>query len=282
MENNFGDKLNYAISNSKGLLFSPGEIANLTYISFERFIKLIEEDENNTLTISHPVGYKADNTPINSNKTYSKDELIERYQYLGLVKLPIDGILQLVTITETILNFILKEILIEFPIKIPNKRKIDVEIALTASSLEEMKLYIIESFLNEIAYKSPKEYSIEFEKLSGINLLEHPTYHKYLELKATRDIHIHNGGTANEIYISKSGLMARVKSGEYLPVNIQYFLQSYEICIQLTEILEIEIDKIWPSNIFREKKKLRKNKSIDEQKEEVIERVIEESKKNLN
>lgn len=281
MEINFGDKLYDAISNGRGLLFTQGEMANLTYISYERFIQFIKEDVSDIIPISHPVGFRADNTPINSTTEYSKEELIGRYDYLGLTKLPIDGIFQLVTITETILNYILKEVLIEFPGKIPNKRKMDVETALSANSLEEIKICIIESVLNEIAYKSPKDYSDEFQKYTGINLLEFPPFHKYIELKATRDIHIHNGGTANDIYLNKAGMMSRVKSGFYLPVDVQYFLQSYECCLQLTEILEKELDQIWPSNNYRENKRLRLNKTVDEQKDENVEKVIEESKKNI-
>lgn len=280
MEINFGDKLYDAISNGRSLLFTQGEMANLTYMSYEKYIQLIEADVNDIITISHPVGYKADNTPINSIREYTKEELIARYNYLGLIKLPIDGILQLVTITETLLNYILKEILIEFPGKIPSKRKMDIETALSANSLEEIKISIIETILNEIAYKSPKDYADEFQKITGLNLLEFPPYHRYIELKATRDIHIHNNGTANEIYINKAGMMARVKSGNYLPVDIQYFLHSYESSLQITEFLEKELDKIWPSNNYRENKKKSLNKTIEEEKDENIEKVIEESIKN--
>ena len=202
MKVDFGDKLYDAVSNGRGMLFTQGEMANLTYMSYERFMQLINSEKNDIIPISHPVGFRADNTPINSTTEYSKPELISRYEYLGLTKLPIDGIFQLVTIVETLLNYIVKEILIEFPAKIPNKRKMDVEIALSAQSLEEIKLSIIETILNEITYKSPKDYTDEFHKFTGLNLLEYPPYRKYIELKATRDIHIHNGGITNDIYIS--------------------------------------------------------------------------------
>ena len=242
-----------------------GEMANLTYISYEKFVEIIKAETKDTIPISHPVGYRPDNTPINSTTNYTKDELIGRYQFLGLTKLPIDGIFQLVTITETLLNEILKNILIEFPRKIPNRRKMDVELALNASSLEEIKISIVDCILNEIAYKSPKDYAEEFNKYVGVNLLENPLFHRYIELKATRDIHIHNAGIANEIYRTKAATMARVKSGEYLPVDIQYFLQSYECCLQITEILEVELDKIWPSNEYREYKASlgTKNEKVD-------------------
>ena len=275
----FGNKLYNAVNNGKNLLFTQGEMANLTYISFDKFIEFIQSNGEEIIPITHPVGFGPDNTPINSTTNYTKEELIGRYQHLGLNKLPIDGIFQLVTITETILNFILREILIEFPAKIPSKRKLDVDIALNANSLEEIKISIVESVLNEISYKSPKDYAEEFERFTGVNLKDFPFFHKYIELKATRDIHIHNGGTANEIYLAKAGILARVKNSEYLPVDVQYFLQSFECCIQITEFLEIELDKIWPSEDYRAYKEKQKNKSLEKLKSEAVDEAIKEIKK---
>lgn len=277
MEKPFGDRLNEMINNSRAVLFLQGEMAQLTYISYEKFIELVNNDESETIPITYPVGLRPDNTLINTTREYTKQELVERYQLLALDKLPIDGILKLVTLMETLLNDILRRILIEYPNKIPNKRKIDVEKALNASSLEEIKLYIVDNILNDIAYKSPKDYADEFNKYVGVNLLENPIFHKYIELKATRDIHIHNNGIANEIYRAKAGVMARINTDTFLPVTVQYFLQSYECCLQLNELLESELDKIWPSQDYRESKTKASTSTTDE-KESVVEKAIEESK----
>ncbi|MDO6745579.1 hypothetical protein Q4553_13500 [Tenacibaculum soleae] len=274
----FGNRINNLIISSKQSLFLQGEMAQLTYLSFEKYVELINElEDGTTIPISYPLGFRADNTPIMSDpKNYSKEELNGRYSFLGLNKLPIDSIFQLVTIMETLLNDILKAILIEYPTKIPSKKKVDIECILSSSTIEQAKLIIVDTILNEIAYKSPKDYATEFDKYTGVNLLENPVFHKYIELKATRDIHIHNAGKANDIYTTKAGVLSRVKSGEYLPVDIQYFLMSYEQCLQLNEILESELDKIWPSEIFRNRKATNKEPN----KEEVVEHVIEEAKKN--
>ncbi|SNR60317.1 hypothetical protein SAMN06265371_106188 [Lutibacter agarilyticus] len=270
----FGNKLNLLIDNAKSLLFSQGEMAQLTYISFEKFLEWIDNQGGDSIPISYPIGYRANNTPNMFERNYTKEELKGRYSHLGLNKLPIDSIFQLVTIMETLLNEILKSILTEYPSKISNKKKVDVECVLSSNSIEQVKIIIIDTILNEIAYKSPRDYAEEFNKYTGVNFLENPVYHKYIELKATRDIHIHNGGTANDIYLSKAGVLARVKSGEYLPVDNQYFLHSYEQCLQLTEILESEVDKIWPSEIYREAKR----KRIEKEKG-AIETTKEDKKK---
>jgi len=273
----FGNKLNQTIQNAKSSLFLQGEMAQLTYISFDKNVEWIKGlEEGKTIPIAYPLGFRADNTAIMSQpKEYTKQELTDWYSHLGLNKLPIDSIFQLVTIMETLMNDVLKSILIEYPNKIPSKKKIDVACVLSSNSIEQAKLIIVEGILNEIAYKSPKDYAGEFENYTGVNLLENPVFHKYIELKATRDIHIHNGGIANDIYLGKAGVSARVKSGQYLPVTIQYFLSSYEQCLQLNEILENELDKIWPSEELR--KRRIDHKTLD--KEEVVEQVIEESKK---
>ena len=267
----FGDRLYRLISNARNKLFLQGEIAQLTYQSFVKYIEVINENNGTEIQITYPIGFRPDNTTIDSTISYTKENLIERYQFLGLTQLPINGIYQLVTTIETLLCDIFKETLIEFPAKISNKKKLDYELVLSAKSLDEIKIAVINTILNELSYKTPKEYGEEFEKYIGIKLLEQPIYHRYIELKATRDIYIHNQGISNDIYMVKADRLSRVKSGQILPVNIQYFLQSYENCIQITEILESELNKIWPSIEYQKFK----SQNLEQQKEQAIEKAIE-------
>lgn len=267
----FGDKLIEIINSSRNQLFLQGEMAQLTYISFEQMTTWVDNQKEDTIPISYPIGYNPDKTTMMSQPhNYSKDDLKERYAFLGLNKLPIDAIYQLVTITETMLNDLLRAILIEFPKKIPNKRKLDIDQVLACDNLDQIKLAIVDTILNEFAYKSPKEYADEFSFYTGVKLLENPVFHQYIELKATRDIHIHSKGIANEIYLNKAGVLARVKSGRYLPVTIQYFLEMYEQCLQLTDVLERALNDIWPSLVYQNRKQL------DQQ--EAVEQTINEAK----
>lgn len=117
-----------------------------------------------------------------------------------------------------------------------------------SKSIEEVHIRASDTLLNELAYKSPQEFSEALNSLLSINLLECPAFHKYMELKATRDIYIHNRGVANEIYLRKAGNHARVTAQQPLPVNIQYFLESYEQCLQLTEWLQARLHDLWHSS----------------------------------
>lgn len=273
---NFGDKLFGRVNAARSLLFLQGEIAQLTYQSFNKYIDIINESKDLEIQVTYPIGFRPDNTTIDSTIKYTKEDLVGRYQFLGLTQLPINGVYQLVTIVEALLGDILRDTLIEFPVKISSKKKLDFELVLEAKSLEEIKITLVNLIINELAYKSPKDFAEEFNKYIGINLLEKPTFHKYIELKATRDIYIHNQGMANEIYLNKADTLARVKAGQFLPINIQYFLQSYECCLQITEILEEALNRIWPSVEYLKSK----NQNFEEQKEEAIEKAIEIAEQN--
>ncbi|WP_268125529.1 hypothetical protein [Roseivirga pacifica] len=171
---NFGNRLYKSTQDVKILLFVQGEMAQLSYQAFDAYAELVKKEESDKISITYPIGFRADNTPINSTQEYTKEHLIQRYEYLALDKLPLDGIYQLVTLMETLFGEIIRMTLIEFPGKIGNKRKIDSELALSASSIDEIKISIVNSILNELAYKNPKDYAEEFNKYIGINLLESP------------------------------------------------------------------------------------------------------------
>lgn len=265
----FGNRINDTIQNSRQQLFFQGEMTQLTYTSYDNFVAFINGNENDEFTFQYPIGYGANHQVINGTREYSKQELLDRAGYLAFTKLPTDNIYQLITIIETMLNDLIRATLIEFPMKISNKRKLNAEIVLESSSIEQIKLHIVDSIVNELAYKSPSDYADRFKEIVGINLLAEPVFHQYIELKATRDIHIHNKGIANIIYREKAKTLARVKAGEFLPVDMVYFLKSYECCIQLNEFLEKELDEIWPSQKYRD----RKAATIEEQKQAALETV---------
>lgn len=72
----FGDKLIKSINNSRNLLFLQGEMAQLTYISFEQMVNWIDSKKEDTIPISYPIGFKADKTTLMSQpNNYSKEDL---------------------------------------------------------------------------------------------------------------------------------------------------------------------------------------------------------------
>ena len=79
MMQTFGDKLNELLQRSQNQLFIQGEMAQLTYTSFEQNINWISsQEEGYNLPISYPIGYQADGTPLMSEeRVYTKEQLTE-------------------------------------------------------------------------------------------------------------------------------------------------------------------------------------------------------------
>lgn len=250
---NLGDNLYLTMNGVQSLLFDLGEGVQLAYNSFEFMVGEIQNSDKASLTIEYHLGQDAQGRTIAGKREYSKDDLINKYVELAGTGLPLFGLYQLVTITETSLSETASYILKAFPKKISRRKSIPVSSIFEAGSIEEVQSVAISSFLNEMAYKSPREYAEIISEIYGFNILEIPEYHRYVELKATRDIYIHNRGLVNETYRSKAESHARAEVGNILPVDAQYFLCCYETCIRLNELLIIKFLEIWPSLIHEAK-----------------------------
>lgn len=257
---NFGNMLNERNGNALFALFEVGEVFQLTYSSFEEMAKRIEGDKNEVFTLSYPIGYRQDKTSLLGKKEYSKRDLLGRISNLSNEKLALNGIYQLITIIEALLGDLLRLIIIRYPKKIGSKRTIKSSDILSCENIEELHLKTANAILNELSYKSPMEFAEESKNITSINLLECPAFHRYVEIKATRDIHIHNLGKVNELYLSKASTHARAKLGQYLHVDNYYLLESYEFCLQFVEWMEERLHEIWPSSEYED----RKNKKIEE------------------
>ncbi|MGN2245031.1 hypothetical protein ACFWZU_16185 [Frateuria sp. GZRR33] len=244
---NLGDELNRIVRAACQALFVQGELAQLTHLALAYAANAVRDDASSEVEISYPIGYNADRTVMPFARKYSKQELLERYDFLTYTQLGVNGVMQLVTITESMLGDVLRAVVVRYPQKLGAKRTILIQAVLEASSLQEVHLKATDALANELSYKSPVEFAEAVDGLIGVNLLALPAFHKYVEVKATRDIHVHNRGIANDMYVRKASSHARVKPGAYLPVDTQYFLEAYEACLQVTDWLENVLHERWHS-----------------------------------
>ena len=263
---NLGDQLYRIINGTKGVLFDQGELAELTYGAFDIAAKLMRESANEEIRVSFPVGYNPDKTTIESIRTYKKEELLRKYQFLAFNQLSANCLIHLVTIVEASLSDIIRAVVLRYPQKLGAKRTIPIKTVLESTSIQDIHMRATDGLLNELMYKSPAEFAEAIHALIPINLLECPAFHKYMEIKATRDIFIHNRGIANDVYLRKAGSHARAKDGMSLPADIQYFLESYESCLQLMEWLESELHQHWHSSEYEETLKGHAEKKLINQK----------------
>lgn len=250
---NLGNAVHQLVSGARTSLFAQGELAQLTYGAFDSAAGLLRANEAEEINIQFPVGYRPDRTSILGQRVYDKEGLLDRYRFLAYTQLPLNGIVQIVTVVEALLADVVRAIVCRYPKKIGVKQTVSMAIVLEAASIEEIHLRATDALLNDLTYKSPTEFAKALEGLLSINLAECPAFHRYVETKATRDIYIHNRGVANEVYMRKAGAHARVGAGSRLPIDIPYFLESYEACLSLSDWLERELHERWHSSEFEQR-----------------------------
>ncbi|WP_146774310.1 hypothetical protein [Burkholderia cepacia] len=105
---------------------------------------------------------------------------------------------------------------------IDHTAKIDVAELVDASSREELIEKIIKKNLDLFFYAAPSLQMQYFQAVTGAKLTD-DLVAQWIEIKATRDIIVHNSGVANSKYTEKAGSLARAGDGETLPMTDQYF-----------------------------------------------------------
>lgn len=254
-----GDQLYEIIITTEEALFGLGKYIQLAYESFEHTATKIKQSTEEKFTLKFPIGQHPSGKTMLGESKYDKDNLFQHYVHLAHIELPRTAIYHLVTFTETMFLDIIQAIVLSYPKNLGEDKQISISTVLDCDTIESIHLAAVNSFLNKLAYSDSKKFVEEVKRISGCNLLEIPAYHRYIEMKATRDIFIHNKGIANKTYIQKSGSHARVMAGELLPINLNYFLSAYESCIQIAEHLQDALHRKWHSPKYEASKEHKKN-----------------------
>jgi hypothetical protein len=143
-----------------------------------------------------------------------------------------------VSLIELFLESIIRKILIMHPGKLSvevngkdktetEDRKVDIKDILHAKTLEEIYLTLINQKIFKLFYSSPKDYFKYLKETIQINL-DQDLILTYIEIKATRDLVIHNKCKVNSLYIQKAGSKARVTdTKQNIPFGEDYHMKSF-------------------------------------------------------
>ena len=101
-------------------------------------------------------------------------------------------------------------------------RSVPLQSVLESASLAELYEELIEQRIQAIFYAEPKEYCAYFNAISELGLTE-KDFEQFFEVKATRDLVVHNSLLVNELYKKKAGALSRGDIGDRLKVKKDYF-----------------------------------------------------------
>jgi hypothetical protein len=244
----FGDRLNQIAHSSTSSILRHNQVAQLTWSAYHAAVSAMPSD-GSAVQVQYPIGWK-DDKPTLHTAQYSQQYLRERYRMLATIQLPTDLLTQMVTTVETMLLDVIRAVVIEFPKKLNKEKKIELSFVLSAKSIEEVHTRAADALINELSYLSPKDFAKSFNDYVGVDLMDCAAFQRYQEIKATRDVYMHNGGFANQTYLKKSGSHARARDLEKVPIDLVYFFKSSEECLSLSEWLEEQLHEIWRSDEY--------------------------------
>ncbi len=204
----------------------------------------IKSEKGSTLGFDIPV-ISGDNVEVTRRKSKILS-LLEQARSRGLYE---QALISSVALTESYLAAMLRLVLTAYPKKLTlnvdgaeTERKVDLDLILSSDDVKALLGKIIEKQLASVFYASPETH---FRYLEAILAIGIPADAKsaYAEVKATRDILVHNSGIINAIYLKKTGNAARGRDGESIPLDKNYFGDATTTMKKLTQHIYAELLK---------------------------------------
>lgn len=109
-----------------------------------------------------------------------------------------------------------------------SKKQVAMGAVLKAPDKAAIVLTAVEQELNELKYARMADWFAYLERLTNLGCPTAQEIEKLTEIKASRDILVHNSGVANAIYVEKAGSRARCHDGGALELPEQYHRESWE------------------------------------------------------
>ena len=97
-----------------------------------------------------------------------------------------------------------------------------------APDIATVVLAVVDRELNEIKYERVADWFAYLERLAKLGVPTSEEIERLAEIKAGRDILVHNKGIVNATYLHKAGKCARVAVGQKLDIDVPYHLASWE------------------------------------------------------
>lgn len=149
-----------------------------------------------------------------------------------------------VAIFERFFFEVVKAWLIKYPGNLAGK-ELKFRIVLDSASTEDTVAAVVAREVHGLSYQRVPKWFEELEKLVKLGCPNQDEIARLAEIKASRDVLVHNNGVANSIYIDKSMGLARFASGEKLELPERYHRESWGLIKQVvSDISDAAIRKL--------------------------------------
>jgi len=175
----------------------------------------------------HAVNVRARETGV----ILSATELDGLAQHYVMVNLAESVFKDLTSLLEDWVFGLLEVWLLAYPKGIPNKEKKPISLAdlLEAADFDTILRDVVRRELLSISYKRPAEWFAYLQDRVDLGCPTPDQLNDLAEIKASRDVLIHNRGIVNQAYLEKTGDRARFTDGARLDVPEPYLLASLKL-----------------------------------------------------
>jgi hypothetical protein len=167
-------------------------------------------------------GHTLETRIVETGTEVTEPDLIDLYPRYRATYFQGLSFVQLTTAVEAFLFDFLRLLLTNDPRHLAQKKRIEVGVALSVADGGALVSLIAERELNELRYDRPRAW---FDYLHRIVKLGCPTdaeIEQIAEMKAARDLLIHNLGIVNKTYLDKAGTKARYALGDQVLIDRPY------------------------------------------------------------
>lgn len=133
-----------------------------------------------------------------------------------------------VSVFENFVFDLLRLWLIAYPDSLSEKQ-LKFGTVLKAPDKEAIAFAVVDRELNELKYERVAEWFEYLERRAGLGTPSKDVIDRLAEIKASRDILVHNKGIVNATYLSKAGSFARQEIGDRLEIPASYHQASWEL-----------------------------------------------------
>jgi hypothetical protein len=109
-----------------------------------------------------------------------------------------------------------------------SRRQVDFGTVLKSPDQAALVLAVVDKELNELRCERVADWFGYLERLAKLGCPTFDEVARIAEIKASRDILVHNKGIANATYLSKAGSRARYRDGDRLELLDRYHRESWE------------------------------------------------------
>jgi hypothetical protein len=155
------------------------------------------------------------------------------------------NIVSIVSRTEAYIQECLSIAIKKYPEKlsvIAEKNGVPIEMLLANESRDDIIQQYIAFRCESLMFGKPKEYLQNVEKVLAIKI-DQDVIDKYIEIKASRDIIVHNSGAINKMYVEKAGASRRGEIGDELDIDSNYYRQVLVTVKSLSGIIQRETER---------------------------------------